>query len=45
MHIDRDIEHSHLAIAKRRRDEVRSGQVQPIDGKEALARVRRIVKS
>ncbi len=43
-HIDRDLERIHLDTAKRRRDEVRSSQVQPIDGEEALARVRRIVK-
>jgi Putative addiction module component len=29
--------------AKRRRDDVRQGRVQPIPGKEALARVRRSV--
>lgn len=43
-HIDNDLERIHLDTAKRRRDEVRSGQVQPIDGEEALARVRRSVK-
>lgn len=45
IHIDRDLERIHLDTAKRRRDEVRAGQVQPIDGEEALARVRRIVKT
>jgi putative addiction module component (TIGR02574 family) len=30
-----------LAEAKRRRDDVRAGRVQPIPGEEALARVRR----
>jgi hypothetical protein len=43
-HIDSDLERIHLDTAKRRRDEVRSGLVQPVDGEEALARVRRIVK-
>lgn len=43
-HIDSDLERIHMDIAKRRRDEIRSGQVQPIDGEEALARVRRRVK-
>jgi hypothetical protein len=43
-HIDGDLERIHLDTAKRRRDEVRSGRVQPIDGEEALARVRRLVK-
>lgn len=43
-HIDGDLERIHLDTAKRRRDEVHSGRVQPIDGEEALARVRRLVK-
>jgi len=43
-HIDGDLERIHLDTAKRRRDEVRSGRVQPIDGEEALVRVRRLVK-
>ncbi|MGE5343119.1 MAG: addiction module protein [Candidatus Omnitrophota bacterium] len=42
-HIDKDIERIHLDTAKRRRDEIRSGQVQPIKGEEALARVRQII--
>lgn len=42
-HIDRGLERSHLATVKRRRDEVRSGRVQPVDGEEALACVRRII--
>ncbi|HLP48930.1 MAG TPA: addiction module protein [Candidatus Deferrimicrobium sp.] len=42
-HIDRNLELMHIDIAKRRRDEIRSGQVQPIDGEEALAHVRRMV--
>lgn len=42
--IDHDLERLHLDTAKRRRDEVRSGQIQPIEGEEALAHVRRIVK-
>lgn len=42
--IDRDLEHLHIETAKRRRDEIRSGRVQPIEGKEALTHVRRIVK-
>ncbi|MCU0288668.1 MAG: addiction module protein [Acidobacteria bacterium] len=42
-HIDRNLELMHIDIAKRRRDEIRSGQVQPIDGEEALAHVRRKV--
>lgn len=43
-HIDNDLERIHLDTAKRRRDEVRSGQAHTVDGDEALARVRRLVK-
>ena len=39
-HSDDDLELLHLDTAKRRRDELCSGKVQPIDGEEALARVR-----
>ncbi len=37
-------ERLHIDTAKRRRDEVRSGLVQPIDGEEAWARVRNMIK-
>ena len=43
-HTDRELERQHLDTAKRRRDEIRSGKVQPMDGDEALAHVRRLVK-
>ena len=43
-HIDNDLERIHLDTAKKRRDEIRSGQVQPIEGEEALARVRQVIK-
>ncbi len=43
--IESDLEQTHLETAKRRRDEIRSGKVQPVDGDEALARVRRLVES
>jgi hypothetical protein len=33
-----------LSEAKRRRDEVRDGSVQPIPGEEALAQVRRLIE-
>ncbi|MGA7932442.1 MAG: addiction module protein [Kovacikia sp.] len=33
-----------LTEAKRRRDEVRDGSVQPIPGEEALAQVRRLIE-
>lgn len=42
--IRNELEDMHLDTAKRRRDELRAGKVQPIDGEEALARVRRLVK-
>jgi hypothetical protein len=38
-HIDHDIEDMHLETVKRRRDEVRFGKVQPVDGEAALAHV------
>ncbi len=43
-HPDRDMDRLRLDTVKRRRDEIRSGSVQPIDGEEALAHVRRLVK-
>jgi hypothetical protein len=43
-HIDNDLERIHLDTAKKRRDEVRSGQVRPVEGEEALARVRQVIK-
>lgn len=39
-HNDGSMEKLHLETAKRRRDELRSGGVQPIDGEEGLKRVR-----
>ena len=41
---DRTIQTAWTAEAKRRRDEVRSGAVQPIPGEEALAQVRRLLE-
>jgi len=38
------IEQLWAAEAKRRRDEVRAGQVQPVPGDEVFARARRLVK-
>ena len=40
---DREIQALWIAEAARRRDEVRSGAVEPVSGSEALQRVRRIV--
>lgn len=33
-----------VSEAKRRRDEIRSGSVQPISGEDALAQVRRLIE-
>jgi len=43
MHIDPDIEKKHCAIAIKRRDEIRSGKVQSIDGAVALQAVRQVL--
>ncbi|MBI3919899.1 MAG: addiction module protein [Armatimonadetes bacterium] len=42
--MDPEIVHAHAATARRRRDEVRSGAVTPIPGKQGLARVREILQ-
>ena len=42
-HNDNPMEQRRLETAKRRRDELRSGDVQPIDGEEGLKRVRRAI--
>ncbi|BAZ11566.1 hypothetical protein NIES4071_33920 [Calothrix sp. NIES-4071] len=41
---DANIQTAWVAEAKRRRDEVRSGSVQPISGEEALAQVRQMLE-
>jgi Putative addiction module component len=41
---DSSIQEIWLTEAKRRRDEVRDGSVQPIPGEEALAQVRRLIE-
>jgi len=41
---DPAIEAASLDLAKRRRDEIRSGQVQAIEGEQALAQVRRLLE-
>jgi len=43
-HVDREIESAHLDVIRRRRDEIRAGLVQPVQGDAALARVRQMVK-
>lgn len=42
--IDPELQTVWVAEAKRRRDEVRNGSVQPIAGEEALAQVRRLLE-
>lgn len=42
-HIDPLLERQHILIAKRRRDEYRSGKVQAVDSAVALKRVRKAV--
>lgn len=41
---DSAIQEIWLAEAKRRRDEVQNGSVEPIPGEEALAQVRRLIE-
>ncbi len=42
--IDPQVTKIHLAEVMRRRDEIRSGKVQPINGEEGLAKVRSILE-
>jgi len=41
-HIDKNLERIHLDTAIRRRDEIRSGNVQPIEGEDVLAQARHL---
>ncbi len=41
--IDPSLEQLHLENVKRRRNEMRSGNVQPVNGKDALDKARRIL--
>ncbi len=43
-HIDPGLERQHMKIVRKRRDDIRSGRVKPIDGTEALAHVRDLIK-
>jgi len=38
-----ELEKAHLAVARRRRDEILQGQVEPLDGELVMARARKIV--
>ena len=39
-HIDPKLQQEHLSTAKKRRDDIRSGKVRPLDGEETLQRIR-----
>jgi hypothetical protein len=41
--VDPSIQEAWITEAKQRRDEVRNGTVQPIDGEDALAQVRQLI--
>jgi hypothetical protein len=41
-HMEPEVERAHLDEAKRRRDDVRSGRVVPLDGPLVIAKARRI---
>jgi hypothetical protein len=42
-HIDPDLERVHLDTVKRRKEEMKTGQVEPVNGKKSLAQARRIL--
>ncbi len=42
--VDPQVTKFHLAEVKRRRDEIRSGRVKPINGEDGLAKVRAIIE-
>jgi hypothetical protein len=42
-HVDPDTERAHLDTVRRRRDEMKKGQVEPIDGQDASVTARRII--
>jgi hypothetical protein len=42
-HVEPEVERAHLDEAKRRRDDVRSGRVVPLDGPSVIAKARRVV--
>lgn len=43
-HIDPDLERLHLDTVKRRKEELRAGEVKPIKGKDALTKARHILE-
>lgn len=42
--VDPSLERFHMETVKRRRDEMRQGNIQPVNGKDALAKARRILE-
>lgn len=42
--IDKDLERIHLEIIRKRRNEIKTGQIKPFPGEEALAQARRQLK-
>jgi len=42
-HVSPDLQRLHLDTVKRRRDEMRTGQVDPVDGQDASTLARRVV--
>lgn len=42
--VDPSLERLHMETVKRRRDEMRQGNIQPVNGKDALAKARRILE-
>jgi len=42
-HVDPDLERIHLDTVKKRKEELRTGQLKPVEGKDALAQARRIL--
>ena len=43
-HVSPNLERIHLDTVKRRKEELRTGQVKPVYGKDALAHARRILE-
>jgi hypothetical protein len=42
--IDPDIERVHIEQAKKRRDEIKTGKIKPIQGDDALNKIKSMVK-
>jgi hypothetical protein len=42
--VDPPLERLHMETVKRRRDDIRQGYIQPVNGKDALTKVRRVLE-